>query len=247
MLMVAADETRKAGLRLLVHALEPARAREAVEADPAVLVHDVFTGPIDRELLEAIKRSGTIVIPTLSVMDGYADVYLGRSPARRYPLDCVDSATRRKLETVVPDTFLKEGRRAFWEGPKGKALRSTASANLKRMYQAGIPLAMGTDAGNPGTAHGPSVYNEMEAMQQAMGIMLPSVLLSGYIIPLGSLPLPLRVISQLLPATHFIKIARGIIIRGATFGDLWQPVFALLAISAILIAASARAFRKTVS
>ncbi len=89
--------------------------------------------------------------------------------------------------------------------------------------------------------------SQMEAMQQAMGIMLPSVLLSGYIIPLGSLPLPLRVISQLLPATHFIKIARGIIIRGATFGDLWQPVIALLAISTVLIAASARAFKKTVS
>jgi imidazolonepropionase-like amidohydrolase len=39
--------------------------------------------------------------------------------------------------------------------------------NLKRLYQAGIPIAMGTDAGNPGTAHGPSVYREMELMQQA--------------------------------------------------------------------------------
>lgn len=89
--------------------------------------------------------------------------------------------------------------------------------------------------------------SQMEAMQQAMGIMLPSVLLSGYIIPLGSLPLPLRMISQVLPATHFIKIARGIIIRGASFADLWQPVFALLAISTVLIAVSARAFKKTVS
>jgi ABC-2 type transport system permease protein len=89
--------------------------------------------------------------------------------------------------------------------------------------------------------------SQMEAMQQAMGIMLPSVLLSGYVFPLSSLPPPLRVISYLLPATHFIRIARGIVIRGATFADLWEPVFALLAISAVLIAASARAFKKTVS
>jgi ABC-2 type transport system permease protein len=89
--------------------------------------------------------------------------------------------------------------------------------------------------------------SQMEAMQQAMGIMLPSVLLSGYVFPLAALPVPLRVISYLLPATHFIKIARGIIIRGASFADLWQPVLALLAISAVLIAASARAFKKTVS
>ena len=89
--------------------------------------------------------------------------------------------------------------------------------------------------------------SQMEAMQQAMGIMLPSVLLSGYIFPIASLPLPLRLISYVLPATHFIRIARGIVIRGASFADLWEPVFALLAISAVLIAASARAFKKTVS
>jgi ABC-2 type transport system permease protein len=89
--------------------------------------------------------------------------------------------------------------------------------------------------------------SQMEAMQRAMGIMLPSVLLSGYIFPLSALPGPLKVIAHLLPATYFIQIARGIIIRGATFSDLWQPVLALLAISAVLIAVSARAFQKTVS
>jgi ABC-2 type transport system permease protein len=89
--------------------------------------------------------------------------------------------------------------------------------------------------------------SQMEAMQMAMGIMLPSVLLSGYIFPIASLPLPLRLISYVLPATHYIRIARGIVIRGATFADLWEPVFALLAISAVLILASARAFKKTVS
>ncbi len=89
--------------------------------------------------------------------------------------------------------------------------------------------------------------SQMEAMQIAMGIMLPSVLLSGYIFPLPSLPAPLRAISYLLPATHFIKIARGIVIRGASFGDLWEPVLSLLAISTVLILLSARAFKKTVS
>ena len=88
---------------------------------------------------------------------------------------------------------------------------------------------------------------QMEAMQLAMAFMLPSVLLSGYIFPIASLPLPLRVISHILPATYYIKIARGIVIRGADFADLWQPVTALVAISLILIAASARAFKKTVS
>jgi ABC-2 type transport system permease protein len=80
-----------------------------------------------------------------------------------------------------------------------------------------------------------------------MGIMLPSVLLSGYVFPLASLPLPLRAVSYLLPATHFIKISRAIIIRGASFMDLWENVVALLIISAVLIAASTRSFQKTIS
>lgn len=87
---------------------------------------------------------------------------------------------------------------------------------------------------------------QMEAIQIAQGFLLPSIMLSGYIFPLSALPAPLRVFSQVLPATHFIAIARGIIIRGASFGDLWHNVAALLLIAVILIAASTRAFQKTI-
>jgi ABC-2 type transport system permease protein len=88
---------------------------------------------------------------------------------------------------------------------------------------------------------------QMEAIQLAQMVLLPSIMLSGYIFPLSSLPGPLRVLSQVLPATHFIAISRGIIIRGAVFGDLWHSVAALLAIAAVLVAASTRAFRKTIT
>jgi ABC-2 type transport system permease protein len=54
-------------------------------------------------------------------------------------------------------------------------------------------------------------------------------------------------VSRFLPATHFIAIARGIIIRGAGFTDLWPNVAALLVLCTILIALSTRAFRKTIS
>jgi imidazolonepropionase-like amidohydrolase len=53
--------------------------------------------------------------------------------------------------------------------------------NLRRLRAAGVPLAMGTDAGNPGTAHGPSVYREMEAMQRA-GLSAAEVLASATIV-----------------------------------------------------------------
>jgi drug efflux transport system permease protein len=88
---------------------------------------------------------------------------------------------------------------------------------------------------------------QMEAIQGAQGFLLPSIMLSGYIFPLSSLPAPLRVISRVLPATHFISISRGIIIRGAGFMDLWPDVVALLVLAAILVGGSTRAFRKTIS
>jgi ABC-2 type transport system permease protein len=89
--------------------------------------------------------------------------------------------------------------------------------------------------------------SQMEAMQLAQVFLLPSIMLSGYIFPLSSLPPVLQLVARLLPATHFIKIARGIIIRGASFSDLWPNVAALMIISVVLISASARAFQKTIS
>ncbi len=88
---------------------------------------------------------------------------------------------------------------------------------------------------------------QMEATQLAQMFLLPSIMLSGYIFPLSSLPPALRAISQIIPATHFIAIARGIINRGAGFFDLWPNVAALMAIAIVLVAGSARAFKKTIS
>ena len=89
--------------------------------------------------------------------------------------------------------------------------------------------------------------SQMEAIQIAQMFLLPSIMLSGYIFPMSSLPVPLQWVSQVLPATHFIAIARGIIIRGAGFLDLWRNVAALLVIAAILVAGSTRAFHKTIT
>jgi len=86
---------------------------------------------------------------------------------------------------------------------------------------------------------------QIEATQAAQAILLPSIMLSGYIFPLSSLPAPLRLLSHALPATHFIAISRGIIIRGAGFKDLIGEVASLGAISLVLLTASVLLFRKS--
>jgi ABC-2 type transport system permease protein len=85
---------------------------------------------------------------------------------------------------------------------------------------------------------------QIEATQGAQAILLPSIMLSGYIFPLSSLPGPLRVLSQALPATHFVAISRGIIIRGADFHDLVHEVVSLVIISIVLLTASVLLFRR---
>jgi ABC-2 type transport system permease protein len=86
---------------------------------------------------------------------------------------------------------------------------------------------------------------QVEAMQLAQAFLLPSIMLSGYIFPLSSLPKILRGVSQVLPATHFIKISRAIIIRGAGIVDLWPQVLALAAITLVLLSTSVWVFKKT--
>jgi imidazolonepropionase-like amidohydrolase len=83
------------------------------------------------------------------------------------PNDCVDEGTLAK----VRDTSRVDAKRL---GPFLEMMAKQlpefdriGKANLKRVSDAGIPIAMGTDAGNPLTLHGPSVYAEMEAMQSA--------------------------------------------------------------------------------
>jgi ABC-2 type transport system permease protein len=88
---------------------------------------------------------------------------------------------------------------------------------------------------------------QMEATQTAQLFLLPSILLSGYIFPLSSLPAFLLPLSYIMPATHFIAIARAIIVRGAGFAEIWLHVAALLASAVVLVAASSRAFKKTLA
>ena len=161
LLMAAGEEARRVGLPLIVHATQLPTAKDAVAAGAKVLVHSVESQEVDDEFIAAARRAGTILIPTLTVYEGYADVRAGRSPAARYPLDCVDPATRAKLETVLPTA------RPAATGQQANPRAERMTRNLMRLHAAGIPIAMGTDAGNPGTAHGPSVYREMEAMQEA--------------------------------------------------------------------------------
>lgn len=85
---------------------------------------------------------------------------------------------------------------------------------------------------------------QLQAIQIAFLIMLPSILLSGFMFPRDSMPLPIYLISCAIPVTHFLEILRGVILRAADLRDLWPHVVALAACCAVILAASVLRFQK---
>jgi ABC-2 type transport system permease protein len=77
-----------------------------------------------------------------------------------------------------------------------------------------------------------------------VGTMLPTMLLSGFIFPLESMPWPLRAISVVVPARWFVLVARSIMLKGVGLSYLWRPSLVLLAMAVLLLAASMRAFHE---
>lgn len=88
--------------------------------------------------------------------------------------------------------------------------------------------------------------SQAEAMQLAFLTILPSVFFSGYIFPRETIPAILYPISYLIPATYFINITRGIILRGASLAQLWTDGLALLVLGVFLLIIAARRFQKKV-
>lgn len=83
---------------------------------------------------------------------------------------------------------------------------------------------------------------QAEAFQMAMGTLLPSIFLSGYIFLIDNMPVPFQMLSRIIPTTYFIRILRGIILRGADFADLWTNGMILTAMGSIATLAAARQF-----
>lgn len=75
--------------------------------------------------------------------------------------------------------------------------------------------------------------NQLQSMQMTIFVLLPSILMSGFMFPFDGMPKPVQVIAQVLPATHFMDMIRGVVLRDATLyalrGDiLWMIGFAVL-------------------
>lgn len=85
---------------------------------------------------------------------------------------------------------------------------------------------------------------QLEALQFAFLVMLPSVLLSGFIFPRAEMPLPIYLISFAIPVTYFIEILRGVILRGADTIDLVPHLVGLAVCCTVVLTLSVTRFHK---
>jgi hypothetical protein len=165
------DESHKNNLRVAVHATERITAMLSVQAGADYLVHDVEDEPVDAGFTQLLKSKGTVLCPTLVVADNYgrtlAGSYLPTAEDYRYahpaPLNSMFDMS------VLKDTLLSNRYKTaiLTNSAAAKKDDSVRMLNLKKMFDAGVIIATGTDAGNIGTQHVSSYFDELRAMQDA--------------------------------------------------------------------------------
>ncbi|GIV33487.1 MAG: transport permease protein [Chitinophagales bacterium] len=80
-------------------------------------------------------------------------------------------------------------------------------------------------------------------MMSLMGLMLPTILLSGFIFPVSSMPWPLQWLSNIVPAKWFLRIIKNIMLKGATFHSIWLETTILAGMAALFLTVSAKRFK----
>ena len=164
-----ADAAHAAHVRLAVHATELETAKAALRAGADYLVHSVSDEPVDDEFIRLARANHALLCPTLFVVSGYQYALSDRwqaTPEEQRLADPQILAAMHDLDRMPKDLIPERIAKSMADATPPPA-PTVALKNLKVLWDSGIPIVMGTDAGNIGTLHGPSVFREMALMRDA--------------------------------------------------------------------------------
>jgi len=172
LVMAAINEAHKNKLRVAVHATERITAQLAVEAGADYLVHGVWDQVISDEFVQLLKKKKTVLCPTMVVLGNY-DKVLGDH--YHFTTDELAMANPTTIATVLdypqPDTGIAgmyiKSMTSSQQVVQQKTTDSIMLTNFKKLVAGGVIIASGTDAGNIGTQHASSYFQELKAMQEA--------------------------------------------------------------------------------
>lgn len=91
-----------------------------------------------------------------------------------------------------------------------------------------------------------AVKSQAQAMQLGFFYILPNILLSGFMFPREAMPGPAQWVGAALPLTYFLRVMRGILLKGAGLDDLWRESVVLVGFSVVLVGLAVRRFHKTI-
>ena len=87
--------------------------------------------------------------------------------------------------------------------------------------------------------------NMTQAMQMSIFFLLPCILLSGFMFPFRGMPGWAQAIGEALPITHFLRIVRGILLKGHGWDEVWHHLWPMAVFTVVVLAIGARRFRRT--
>jgi len=87
--------------------------------------------------------------------------------------------------------------------------------------------------------------NQLQAMQMTFFFFLPSILLSGFMFPFRGMPDWAQVLGSLLPLTHFVRLVRGIMLKGNAIAELWPDIWPIFAFMLVVILIGLRFYKRT--
>lgn len=88
------------------------------------------------------------------------------------------------------------------------------------------------------------LLTQFQAIQLTVFTFLPSILLSGFMFPFDGMPRVAQWIGEVIPLTHFVRLSRGILVRGADLADLHAEIWPLLAFFGVFLALATLRFNK---
>jgi imidazolonepropionase-like amidohydrolase len=166
---IAAAKSR--GKLAVVHIGSRQGAADTIAAGASGLVHIFADAPPDDSFITQVRQAGAFVTPTLSVTESTTGVASGESLIKD---------TRLASYVSGPERTSLSGRFPSRAGSQQNL--SYAFAATKQLYDAGVPILAGTDAPNPGTAHGLSIHRELELLVKA-GLPVDAALRAATSIP----------------------------------------------------------------